>query len=252
MQVLRALAQRVVTSEASLSVRVGLLVHLVRKVLYVLLAILTISYPLTTFSLIDPYFRYSVASDAALFGAIIVSIATYLVQGQRLAGRGLLRGAALVPFAIACSVGMSFTYSAAMVRGLFHTNEVFERTPKFGGSSKVRAERRYRPRIELAAFLEVVIGVAYVAFAAHTVFVMHLYAHGAFMIFVALSYLWVGAMGVSAIVQMLGAAKSTSAHGGAEKTAATSPDPLGRLGQGAVDHLPLPAELPRATSSPPR
>ena len=253
MHVLRTLARRVVASDAPLSCRIGVIVHLVRKVLYVLLAILTITYPLTTFSIVQPLIRYSVPSDALLFVAVISSIAVYLLQGRRLAGRGALKGAVLVPFAIACSFGMSFTHAVALLRGLFHTDAEFERTPKFGGSSKVGAERRYRSRIEMAAFLELAIGAAYVAFSLRA-FGMHLYLHASFMTFVAMSYLWVGIMTLIAIVRTLRAARNERAKSSVCRPPLSPPLVEGEAPSASLPAAPAltPEIHPRPTSSPPR
>lgn len=202
MFVLRSVSRRMIGGSAALSCRLGVLVHLVRKVLFVLLAILILFYPLTTFSVFQPLIRYSVTSDAAFFSALIASIAVYLVQGQRLAGRGAIRGAALVPFTIACSLGMSFVYSLAILKGLIERTAEFERTPKLGDSPMARVDRRYRAPIEVSGFLELAVGVAYGYFILRAVH-MGLYPHAAFMTFVALSYGLVGAMFLRATARSL-------------------------------------------------
>ena len=74
-----------------------MLAHMCRRLLFVALAILTFSLPLTTFEIVRPPWEFGLAADAALVLWTFLTFGLYLGAALRLSGRRVAPALLLVP-----------------------------------------------------------------------------------------------------------------------------------------------------------
>jgi cellulose synthase/poly-beta-1,6-N-acetylglucosamine synthase-like glycosyltransferase len=192
-QALREIGPSVVVSARSLSERIQMLAHIGRRLLFVALAILTVTFPLTTFEIVRPPWEFGLASDAALVLWTFLTVGLYLGTAIRLGGSRIAPVFLLVPAAIGLNLGLALAQTVGIVRGLVPGRRTFEVTPKTGGLlGNNTSGPRYRARFDPLCILECAIGILYLGFTGYAL-AMSLFAHAAFMVFVAASYLSVGA-----------------------------------------------------------
>ena len=129
-QNLRAHFGAALRSRRSLALRAGLLFHLARKSIFLLVFLMTITFPLTTFGIVRPAFTYPFWCDALLAAATIASIVAFLSAAARAVGRSISRSIPGSFAAIALSVGLSGTLALAFLNGVLGRRASFERTPK--------------------------------------------------------------------------------------------------------------------------
>jgi hypothetical protein len=177
-EVLRRHLPEILRARLGLGAKLDLLVPAAARLIFPFLLLLTLTMPLSTFNWVRPLVRYGIADGAATLGILGGCAALY----YRRAG-GSPFG---VPVVIALFFGLSLSSTVALVRGCFSRDTVFFRTPK-GVDSKARL-----PAGEvICAVAEVVIGAAYVGFAAMAL-TRGLYPAGAWFAFVAAGWIWVG------------------------------------------------------------
>ncbi len=105
--------------------RLSLLGMVAGRALHAFLAILTITTPLTTFDVLPVTIGYSGWANASLVALVLASLFLYFRRGSE---GGLREAASTFPLAIALMIGMSFHYTAALLRGLFGARLRFETT----------------------------------------------------------------------------------------------------------------------------
>jgi cellulose synthase/poly-beta-1,6-N-acetylglucosamine synthase-like glycosyltransferase len=185
-QVLRALSVRILRSDIRRWHRGSMLMHLGGRLIYVLLAILTLSMPLTTFGWIHPLVNYSLLGDALMLLLVSSVLALYQMRAERDAAQSPLHAVLMVPVVLGLHIGMSFCCATAFVSGLLSTDATFVRTPKTGGGGA-----RYRSPFDVACLVELLVGTAYVLLTVDAA-MHHYFAISLFFAFFCVSYLWVG------------------------------------------------------------
>lgn len=190
-QALRQIGPSIVRSTRPLGDRLEMLVHICRRFLFVALAILTVSFPLTTFNIVRPPWDFGLAADIALVVWTFLTLGFYFATALRLGGRRVASALLLVPAAMGLQLGLSLVHTVATVRGLLPGCRAFEVTPKTGELPRATG-RQYRARFDLLCLLECAIGFTYLGLTGLALS-MSLVAHALFMAFVGASYLAVGA-----------------------------------------------------------
>jgi cellulose synthase/poly-beta-1,6-N-acetylglucosamine synthase-like glycosyltransferase len=189
-QVLRKLGLPILRSNLRRWHQASMLVHLAGRVIYVLLALLTLSMPLTTFEWIHPLVNYSLVGDAYLLFFVVSALSLYYLCAERDASRTTAQAIVTVPLMLALNIGMSFCCATSFVSGLLSPRAIFVRTPKTGGGARL-----YRSSFDAMCLLEIAIGLAYVVFTALAL-AHHYFAISLFFGFFSASYLWVGTASV--------------------------------------------------------
>lgn len=104
--------------------------------------------------------------DLPIFFATTVSIATFYICAQRhLNPSGWLRDMLLLPMLLALAIGMSVNNARAVMEALLNHQSAFNRTPKYGSTSRPVRTRRasYLPLASLLPIIEILLAV-YFAF----------------------------------------------------------------------------------------
>jgi cellulose synthase/poly-beta-1,6-N-acetylglucosamine synthase-like glycosyltransferase len=187
-QVLRASFGELVRGPLPLRDRAAMLARVGTRVMYVFLAFLTLSMPLTTFRWVHPLVGYTVPVDVALLAIVIVALLAFYVPAEARATGSRDRAIVLLPVVIALQIGLSLSCAYAFIAGLFVERAEFVRTPKVP-----RGERGAKYRVPFTAFalVEIVVGLAYVGFAGLAMH-RHLMPFAAFFAFWAIAHLWTG------------------------------------------------------------
>jgi len=213
-QMLRALGLKVLLDgNLSITQRISMLMHLGGRVLYVLLACLTVSMPLTTFEVIKPIVNYSVLQDGAVLAFVVIAFLAFYVPARQAAGGSRWGAALTVGPMLAFHIGMSFCCTTAFLSGLYGREAVFVRTPKSGGTEAKLRGPRYRPPLDIVCVLELVIGVAYVGFTVLAASKGYL-ATAAFFALITVSYLWVGATSLFGWAESISGAEASRRRAG--------------------------------------
>src|SRR5262249_5131560 len=131
-QVLRACGPVVWRAPLPLGHRASLVLRAGTRALYPLLALLTLTMPLTTFNAVPTLVDYTPAGDAATVAVVLAALALFYALGQHRAKQPAWRGIASVPVICALHVGLSAALAGELVRGLVARGGAFERTPKRG------------------------------------------------------------------------------------------------------------------------
>ena len=160
-QVLRACGAAIWRAPLPLSHRASLLLRAGTRAIYPLLAILTLTMPITTFTDAHTLVEYDPAMNVATVALAVVALALFYALGQRRAGRPGWRGVASVPVICALHVGLSAVLACELVAGLVTRGGAFARTPKRGDA----AAGTYAAPFDRFALVELAIGVAYAGFA---------------------------------------------------------------------------------------
>jgi hypothetical protein len=161
-QVARALTGAIATSTLPLRHRAMLLVHVWRRAFYVLLALLAVTMPLTTFGVIDPLVDYTLAQDAVVFAAVVAALAGGYAVARAALGRTRWQAVPLAVAAVALHIGLAPACAVSFVAGLVRPGAAFERTPKRGDAPAPA----YRTRFDPMCLVELAGAVAYAGFAA--------------------------------------------------------------------------------------
>ena len=150
-----------------ISHRAAMLMHLARRITrYVLIALLAITMPLTTFGWIQPLVDYSpFALDAATFALVLI----LPVRLLRVCADGEQADRFHAPSRSSRSVlllhiGLSLCCASAFLAGLTKRDATFVRTPKTGDAPTHAASAHYRSSFDPMCLLEVIFGGAYVFF----------------------------------------------------------------------------------------
>lgn len=186
-EVLRGMLRRIASSTLTIGERLGIVKHLAAKLVIPLVCVATITYPLTTFRIVRPPLHVGVGLDAAVFAGVAVALGFYFAQARRWTGQPMARALLMTPFVIALYIGLSFTFTIAIVSGLVRKNRTFVRTPKPGTSGVVR----YRSGFDWTVLIELVAALLYAGFTALACS-RHLWVHAAFSQFIMFSFLWAG------------------------------------------------------------
>ena len=203
-QVLRAQLWPVLRSDAPVLRKLDLLTHLCSRAVALFVLFAVVSYPLTTFQVVQPLVDYSLAHDALVLGAVFGCLGLLYARAHSALGRPAWRGLLMTPVVVALYVGLCLSVSTAFLAGLTGRAAPFERTPKRGEAGGAARPGAYRPRLDLGILVETAIGAAYAALAA-LAGLRGLYAHALFCLFVGSAFLWVGG---GAALEALGAGGS--------------------------------------------
>jgi len=136
----------VLKSDLPWKVKLEAMIHLTNPSAYLFMFILTLLFfPAFVLPLQYSIFasRYRVLfCDIPLFLLGTCSISAFYIHCQKQVKRGWWKTFAYLPLMMALGVGISLTNAGGVLSALFGTSGVFERTPKFGVSS--RGERWYQ------------------------------------------------------------------------------------------------------------
>jgi cellulose synthase/poly-beta-1,6-N-acetylglucosamine synthase-like glycosyltransferase len=188
-QVLRAMAGRVLSSDLPFGDRFAMVSRAGGRVLYVFLAILSITMPLSTFRWMPVLVEYGPVADGATLAAVVLAFHAFYLPAQLRARRPLWRAVTVVPLVMALHVGLSFSCAFAFLVGFTKRSAEFVRTPKTGGAKSTRHEERVP--FDAFAILEIAIAGAYVGFAGLAL-KQHLHLIAAFFVLWAASFAWTG------------------------------------------------------------
>ena len=192
-QMLRALGPKVLMSDLKIGHRAGMMMHLGGRLIYLLLAVLTVTMPLITFGWIHPLVNYPLAQDGALLAAVMAALLLFYVPAQLMVKESFVRAVCSVPMVVSVNIGLSLCCATAFLSGLFSRRSVFVRTPKVGAHGGGSTGPRYHAPFDPLCLVETIVGTAYVFFTRLAVmrgreyFVLSL-----FFAFFAFSFLWVG------------------------------------------------------------
>lgn len=193
-QVARRMWWSLVRGDLPLLHRFAMLGRTLSRLIFVCLAFLTFTMPLSTFQLVPPLLDYGWKLDAVMAAAVLAAHYVFYGPARRAAGRSLASAVYLIPIVMALYVGMSLSLSIAYLAGLVFKNAEFVRTPKWGGV--VHAGRsRYRLTVNRLAVLELVVGVLYFGLSAYALHRRY-YPSGLFFFFWAAAHSWVGGSSV--------------------------------------------------------
>jgi len=191
---LRQLLVPVLRAPVAGRLRAAMLSHPGRHLAFPIIFVSCVLVPLATFSRVPYCVDYGVPVNLALLLMLLMGLLSYYGVGARLA-TGRWRGALLAPLIIPLSSGMSLAMNVSVVRGLASTRGRFVRTPKLGSggdaSRDVPAGPGYAPSAGLLPVVKCLVGVAH-GYQAFLAFSHGVLVYGAFLLTVALAFLWVG------------------------------------------------------------
>lgn len=165
--------------------------HVMRRGVFVFIAFMIITWPLTTFGVVAPLVRYTTAHDVALFACTIACASAFLLRGQARAGRSLAREALLLPFSWMSFIGISIACAASTLAALSTSEGKFARTPKNMPNRDTHDAPAYSAKLDALVALEIAIAIAYAALAILAAR-RGLVLHAAWSVLVAASFGWVG------------------------------------------------------------
>ncbi len=135
--------------------------------------------------------------DVPLFTASSLSIAVFYVVSQRvLFPRTWWKTFLYLPFLMALGIGLTVTNSKAVMEALFGIKSAFARTPKYRVAKKGEksvAGKKYRKRLTLAPWIELLIGAYFLAAIVYC-FSNHNYFTAPFLILFVIGYWYTGLM----------------------------------------------------------
>jgi cellulose synthase/poly-beta-1,6-N-acetylglucosamine synthase-like glycosyltransferase len=168
--------------------RAALLIHVWRRAFYVLLAVLAVTMPLTTFGTIHTLVDYTLVQDAVVFGGVVAALAIGYAVASRATGEPWWRSPFAALVVVMLHIGLAPACATSFVTGLFRPMAGFERTPKRGDD----ATSSYRARFDLMCVVELAAAAAYVGFA-HRALSYGYTPIALFFALFAVSFAWVGA-----------------------------------------------------------
>jgi cellulose synthase/poly-beta-1,6-N-acetylglucosamine synthase-like glycosyltransferase len=135
--------------------------------------------------------------DFPLFAASTFSIAVFYVESQRiLFPRNWKKSFLYLPFLMAIGIGLTVTNTKAVMEAIFGIKSAFARTPKYRvakkGEKSVGA-RKYRKRLLLAPWIELLLGLYFLAAILYT-FSNQNYFTAPFLILFVVGYWYTGLM----------------------------------------------------------
>src|SRR5215469_5113376 len=159
--------------------------------------------------------------DVPLFTASSFSIAVFYVASQKvLFPKTWMKTFLYLPFLMALGIGLTVTNTKAVMEALLGIKSAFARTPKYRVAKKGEkssAGKKYRKRLALAPWIELVIG-AYFFLAIVYCFSNHNYFTSPFLILFVVGYWYTGLM---SLLQ----GRFERWHGGGANTDESSPKP---------------------------
>jgi cellulose synthase/poly-beta-1,6-N-acetylglucosamine synthase-like glycosyltransferase len=161
-QVARALSGAIARSALPLRHRVLLLLHVWRRAFYVLLALLAVTMPLTTFGAIDPLVEYTLVEDAVVFAGVVAALAGGYAVARAALGRTRWQAVPLAAAAVMLHIGLAPACAVSFVTGLVRPAATFERTPKRGDAVALA----YHARFDAMCLVELAGAIGYACFAA--------------------------------------------------------------------------------------
>jgi cellulose synthase/poly-beta-1,6-N-acetylglucosamine synthase-like glycosyltransferase len=140
-QTARKLLGGVIASGLPRATRVEALFHLTNNAAYLLSVVLALVIVPAMLVRYEHELLWTFLIDLTLFAASSGSVLLFYREGQRWAGRPAPRVGELLAV-LPVGVGMAVRNASAVIEGLFERGGYFKRTPKSGGRTKVRNERR--------------------------------------------------------------------------------------------------------------
>ncbi len=131
-QTLRKLGRQILTAEFPLGTRVEAVAHLSSNLAYPLMVLLTLLLPATALLPIEGIKHIVMPLDAVILTTAWLSVLSFYMVSQKLAGQSLRRAAVLQIPVMALGIGMALHNSRAVLRGLVQRGGEFVRTPKSG------------------------------------------------------------------------------------------------------------------------
>jgi len=136
--------------------------HLTANISYPLMIVLsTLLLPAMIIRFYQGWFQM-LYIDVPLFMASTFSVSSfYLVSQKELYPKTWLRTFLYLPFLMSLGIGLTLTNSKAVLEALFRKQTTFARTPKYrvvSKSDKAVAAKKYRKRLGLVPYLELLIG----------------------------------------------------------------------------------------------
>jgi cellulose synthase/poly-beta-1,6-N-acetylglucosamine synthase-like glycosyltransferase len=134
--------------------------------------------------------------DVPLFTASSFSIAVFYVMSQReIFPKTWKRTFYYLPFLMAVGIGLTVTNTKAVMEALFGIKSAFVRTPKYRVARKGEKSQaaKYRKRLKLAPWIELLLGLYFLAAIAYT-FTNHNFFTAPFLILFVFGYWYTGLM----------------------------------------------------------
>jgi cellulose synthase/poly-beta-1,6-N-acetylglucosamine synthase-like glycosyltransferase len=173
-QVLRNQFFAIAASDAPLSVRARILLHLAGRLVYVALFLMTLAFLATR------------AENVFWFSGLTVALSVYLATAARRAEKNVGEAIRMTIPLMAISIGLSLQLSFAFARGLFLRDAIFVRTPKRGADDTSRYQLPQSPMPFIEAGYAVLHLVGAVVLASQA-----FWPAAAFALFLAVSFGWV-------------------------------------------------------------
>ena len=131
-QTLRKLGSSILSAKIPLATRAEALAHLSSNLAYPLMVLLTLLLPATALLPTEGIKHVVMPIDLAVLSTAWLSVLTFYMVSQHLAGESLRRAALLQIPVMALGIGMALHNAGAVLRGLVQTGGEFVRTPKSG------------------------------------------------------------------------------------------------------------------------
>jgi cellulose synthase/poly-beta-1,6-N-acetylglucosamine synthase-like glycosyltransferase len=190
-QMLRTLSLPILRSGLPLRAKVMMFMHLGRHSIDPLILLACLTTPFTTLFKMPFLVDYGVVANVGVVGLVGVSALVFYSRALTQV-RANQRDVVLVPLVILLAIGLSFVYTAAMLRGLTGRGGAFVRTPKSGDTGAPRRGPVYHAPVDALSLVEVLTACAHAYFAT-LAFQSGYFAYGTFFALVAVAFGWVGA-----------------------------------------------------------
>lgn len=189
-QMLRTLSAPILRSDLPVRAKLMMFMHLGRHSIDPLILLACLTTPFTTLFGMPFLVDYGVAANVGVVG--LVGVSAFVFYARALAQvRTNHKDVVLVPLVILLAIGLSFVYTAAMLRGLAGRGGAFVRTPKSGDAEKPRAGPVYHAPVDALSVLEVLTACAHAYFAMLALQAGYA-AYGLFFAAVSVAFGWVG------------------------------------------------------------
>ena len=168
-QTAKKILPRLLRSKLPFRVKQEAFCHLTNNVAHVLMVLLCLLMPLSTFIRIQKGWTLALLLDVPMFVLATYSVCSFYVLAQKEVGRTWGQRLIFLPFVLSLGIGLCLNSAKAVIEAMVNYKTGFTRTPKYAinskqskwKKSKYTSGRKILPYIELAFGLYFTLGIIY-------------------------------------------------------------------------------------------